>query len=162
VVGLMLLLGVRRAQPTDQNFLDAAIVAAGLAIVAWAFLFEPWLSKSPPAGGYTGVAVCFGTLDLLLLALAVRVVLNPTSRTPTMLLLAAGAGVVFVADLTSIVRVSTHGLAGFQSGALVFTARSAGCSSRRPRYTRRTAGATAARTAAPRTPCPAPDSSPLW
>lgn len=38
VVGLILLLGARRAQPTEQNFLDAAIVAAGLAIVSWAFL----------------------------------------------------------------------------------------------------------------------------
>ncbi|MGN9914296.1 putative bifunctional diguanylate cyclase/phosphodiesterase [Phytohabitans sp. LJ34] len=122
VLGLILLLGVRRAQPTDQNFLDAAIVAAGLAIVAWAFLIEPWLGAQPPGAEYTGVVVCFGALDLLLLALSLRIVSNPTSRTPTMLLLAGGAGVVLAADLASIVRVGTHGLAGFQPGGLVFTA----------------------------------------
>jgi diguanylate cyclase len=122
VLGLILLLGVRRAQPTDQNFLDAAIVAAGLAIVAWAFLIEPWLSERPPGAEYTGLIVCFGALDLLLLALSVRVVSNPTSRTPSMLLLAGGAGLVLAADLASIVRVGTHGLGGFQPGGLVFTA----------------------------------------
>jgi diguanylate cyclase (GGDEF)-like protein len=122
VLGLILLLGVRRAQPTDQNFLDAAIVAAGLAIVAWAFLGEPRLSKDPPGAEYTGVVVCFAALDLLLLALSLRIVSNPTSRTPTMLLLAGGAGVVFAADLASIVRVGAHGLDGFQAGGLVFTA----------------------------------------
>jgi diguanylate cyclase (GGDEF)-like protein len=121
-LGLILLLGVRRAQPTDQNFLDAAIVAAGLAIVAWAFLVEPWLSVRPPDAEYTGVVVCYGALDLLLLALSLRIVSNPTSRTPTMLLLAGGAGVVLAADLASIVRVGTHGLGGFQPGGLVFTA----------------------------------------
>ncbi|BCB79089.1 hypothetical protein GCM10022251_19150 [Phytohabitans flavus] len=122
VLGLILLLGVRRAQPTDQNFLDAAIVAAGLAIVAWAFLIEPWISANPPDAEYTGVVVCFGVLDLLLLALALRIVANPTSRTPTMLLLAAGAGVVLAADIASILRVGTHALDGFQPGGLVFTA----------------------------------------
>ncbi|MDQ7903127.1 bifunctional diguanylate cyclase/phosphodiesterase [Phytohabitans sp. ZYX-F-186] len=122
VLGLTLLLGVRRAQPADQNFLDAAIVAAGLAIVAWAFLVEPWLSVDPPDARFIGVVACFGALDLLLLALSLRILTTPTSRTPTMLMLAAAAGVVLAADLASIPRVGTHALDGFQPGGLVFTA----------------------------------------
>ncbi|MFC0533226.1 putative bifunctional diguanylate cyclase/phosphodiesterase [Phytohabitans kaempferiae] len=122
VMGLILLLGVRRAQPADQNLLDAAIVAAGLAIVAWAFLIQPWLGKEPPDGRYTGMIACFGALDLLLLSLLLRIVTIPASRTPTMLLLALGAAVVLAADLSSITRVSRDGLDGFQPGGLVFTA----------------------------------------
>ncbi|GAA4451773.1 putative bifunctional diguanylate cyclase/phosphodiesterase [Phytohabitans houttuyneae] len=122
VLGLILLLGARRAQPTDQNFLDAGIVAAGLAIVAWAFMIEPWLSDTPPNAEFAGVVICFGALDLLLLTLSVRIVSSPSSRTPSMLLLAVGASVVLAADLASIVRVGAHALDGFQPGGLVFTA----------------------------------------
>jgi diguanylate cyclase (GGDEF)-like protein len=122
IVGLILLFGVRRAQPTEQNFLDAGIVAAGLAIVAWAFLIEPSLGERTPDSAEAGVAVSFAVLDLLMLSCAVRVVSAARSRTGSMYLLAAAGVTVLAADLFSITRLGSDGFDAFQPGGLIHVA----------------------------------------
>jgi diguanylate cyclase len=122
IVGLVLLLGFRRAQPAEQAFLDAAIVCAGLAIVGWTFLVEPSLSGPPAASLHPGATFSYVALDLLTLACVVRILFGARSRTPSMLLLAAAGGVMVVADVASTLALSHAGLAQYQPGGLVHLA----------------------------------------
>ncbi|MEJ3745043.1 EAL domain-containing protein [Actinomycetes bacterium KLBMP 9797] len=121
VVGLVLLFGFRRAQPAEQNFLDAGIVAAGLAIVVWAFLVEPTLGDRSPDSATTGAQISFAVLDLLMLSCVVRILSAARSRTPTMLLLAAAGGAVLAADLASFAWQDDYA-AAFRPDGLVHAA----------------------------------------
>jgi diguanylate cyclase len=122
LVGLVLLLGLRRAHTAAQAFLDAGIVSVGLAIVAWTFLAEP--SLSPPAGGspHLGAWYTYAALDLMMLACVLRIVLYAQSRTPTMLLLAGAGAVLVAADVASALALPGDGLAAYQPGGLVHLA----------------------------------------
>jgi diguanylate cyclase len=121
IVGLVLLLGFHRAQTTEQVFLDAGIVSAGLAIVGWTFLAEPSLSR-PAASPHPGAWFAYLALDLLMLACLVRIMLSGRSRTPTMLLLAAAGGVMVAASVASTLLLPGDGLAEYQPGGLVHLA----------------------------------------
>jgi diguanylate cyclase len=121
IVGLILLLEFRRAQTAEQAFLDAGIVAVGLAMVGWTFLVEPSLSQPaagspPPEAMYSTIA-----LDLVMLACLVRITFGVRSRTPTMLLLAAAGGVAVTADVVSTLS-SPAGLSEYQPGGLIHLA----------------------------------------
>lgn len=132
IVGLVVLLGFRRAQTASGAFLDAGIVSVGLAIVGWTFLAQPTLSRSAPGSPHPGVTLSYIALDLLMLACLVRITLGELagraggqparSRTPTMLLLAAAGAVLVVADVAGILWSPGNGLATYQPGGLVHLA----------------------------------------
>jgi diguanylate cyclase (GGDEF)-like protein len=122
LVGMVLLLEFRRAHTAEQAFLDAGIVAAGLAIVGWTFLVEPALSQPPAGASYPGAVYSYIALDLLMLACLVRIMFGVRSRTPSMLLLAAAGGVVVLADVVSTLSRPDAGLSQYQPGGLIHLA----------------------------------------
>jgi diguanylate cyclase (GGDEF)-like protein len=122
LLGMVLLLEFRRAQSAEQAFLDAGIVAAGLAIVGWTFLVEPALSGPTAGAPHPGATYSYIALDLLMLACLVRIMFGVRSRTPSMLLLAAAGGVVVLADAVSTLSLPHAGLSQYQPGGLIHLA----------------------------------------
>jgi diguanylate cyclase (GGDEF)-like protein len=119
-VGLILLLGVRKAQSASEAILDGGIVAAGLAIVAWTFLVQPSLNGQPPGARNLGIAVTVTALDVLMLASLVRIMFGV--RSPSIILVAGAGATVLAADLAVATKMASVGLVGFQPGHLIHVA----------------------------------------
>jgi diguanylate cyclase (GGDEF)-like protein/PAS domain S-box-containing protein len=87
VVALGLLVR-RRSEGSDRvELLDVAIIAVGAGVLSWVFLIAPNLHDSNLSPGYRGVSIVYLLMDLLLLAMAVRLAIGATTRQPALWLL---------------------------------------------------------------------------
>ena len=112
-IGVVVILR-RSARQADWGVLiDAAVITAGVGTLFWVFLVEPTLSNhSIPLSGRL-VSSAYPMMDLLLVAIAARVILAGDRRRPWILLLAAslmlmfGGDVVYMANLGDIRSLSS-------------------------------------------------------
>jgi diguanylate cyclase (GGDEF)-like protein/PAS domain S-box-containing protein len=98
MLGLLLL--VRRRNPRrDRNTLiDAAILTLGLSLLSWVLLIAPYLHDGSLDLLPKLVSVAYPLGDILLLAAAIRLVLDGGRRRPAFYLLSAGIVSVLVTD----------------------------------------------------------------
>jgi diguanylate cyclase (GGDEF)-like protein len=95
LVGLLLLVRGRRGRIAE--LIDAAIVATGLGLVFWVFVLHPIAADS--AASLEGVvSIAYPAVDVLLLALLVRLLMDPANRTPSTRLIGLAAALTLVAD----------------------------------------------------------------
>jgi diguanylate cyclase (GGDEF)-like protein len=104
--GLGLLVLIRRralvAARERGALLDTAVSMVAAALLCWVYLVEPALGGEP-------LALAYLVLDLLLLALAVRLLASPGAGSGALRLLAGGAFLLVAADLLVITtRASQH------------------------------------------------------
>jgi PAS domain S-box-containing protein len=104
--GCMLLL--RSRERGSAPLLDSGIVACGLGIVAWIFVFEPAEASSSWAGTFD---LAYAVVDIGMLALVARLVLRRLHATPAGALLVAGAVALFAGDLFYMCLLPTSGYA---------------------------------------------------
>jgi diguanylate cyclase (GGDEF)-like protein/PAS domain S-box-containing protein len=99
VLAAALLLMIRRQAPGRDwpSLIDAGIVTAGFAIVAWTFLVQPRLVGDSTALE-TAVALAFPVMDVLLVSLAARMVLGPGMRTTAFVLVSVALVFQLVGD----------------------------------------------------------------
>ena len=98
VCGLMLFVR-RRARGSDVvTIIDGSIVAIGVGVGAWVFLLAPYAHSSALSAAGRVVAMAYPVLDLLLVAVVVRLWLARGEHIPSLRLVAAGVGVMLVAD----------------------------------------------------------------
>jgi diguanylate cyclase (GGDEF)-like protein len=101
---LLVVIGIARlAAPLERGLyrpalIDAALVATAGAFVAWPVLLDPMVAgQVDPVGG--AVALSYPLLDLVLIGVLARHLLQPGWKTPSILLLMGGAVAWLFADL---------------------------------------------------------------
>jgi diguanylate cyclase (GGDEF)-like protein len=115
LVGLVLLVRTRIPGRDRAGVLDAAIVSSGFGLLAWVFVMQPAAADSSLSLLGRLVSLAYPLVDVLLLALLVRLL---ASRGPGGLayrLLAVGLGL----QLTSDIGYAMQNLAGVYAGGLV-------------------------------------------
>ena len=111
--GMVQLVRSREAHQDLISVLDGAIVAIGVAVLAWVFVMDTYFDDPTLAVAGKAVAIGYPVLDLLLLAVAARLLLGTLRRNGAFLLLAGGVVALLVTD-------------GFYAVALVHDASTSG------------------------------------
>jgi diguanylate cyclase (GGDEF)-like protein len=95
VVALLWLVRGRVPGGDRAGLLDALIVAVGFGMVSWIFLMAPIVADAGQSLAEIGVALAYPMLDILLLAVMVRLLLAPGRHVPSLRFL-IGAVVAFL------------------------------------------------------------------
>ncbi len=99
----------RRGSPRDvEGALDALIIAAGAGALSWAFFMAPYAADTSLNGITQLVAVAYPLIDVVLLAVVVRLMLAPGSHPTSHRLLAAAVMCTLAGDVVYSVQ-SLHG-----------------------------------------------------
>jgi signal transduction histidine kinase len=114
MAGLLLLIRSRSPGADRASLLDALVVTVGVGMVSWVFLVGP-LAQAP---GLTlparVVSMAYPIMDVLLLATAVRLVVDGGARPPAFWVLLCGVGALLVTDtLYSIIQLT----GGYHTGS---------------------------------------------
>jgi signal transduction histidine kinase len=114
MAGLLLLIRSRSPGADRASLLDALVVTVGLGMVSWVFLVGP-LAQTP---GLTlparVVSMAYPIMDVLLLATAVRLVVDGGPRPPAFWVLISGVGALLITDtLYSIIQLT----GGYHTGS---------------------------------------------
>jgi len=78
--------------------LDALIVAVGAGLVSWVFLMAPIVDDTSATLAETAFALAYPLLDLVILALLVRIALAPGRKVPALMMLLAALVTLLAAD----------------------------------------------------------------
>jgi diguanylate cyclase (GGDEF)-like protein/PAS domain S-box-containing protein len=98
MVGLLLLVRRRSPQRNRNTLIDAAILTLGLSLLSWVLLIAPYL-HDPTMGVLPKlVSVAYPLGDVILLAAAIRLVLDAGQRRPAFYLLGASLASLLVTD----------------------------------------------------------------
>jgi hypothetical protein len=98
MVGLLLLVRRRNPQSNRNTLIDAAILTLGLSLLSWVLLIAPYL-HDPTLGLLPKlVSVAYPLGDVILLAAAIRLVLDSGPRRPAFYLLSASIVSLLVTD----------------------------------------------------------------
>jgi diguanylate cyclase (GGDEF)-like protein/PAS domain S-box-containing protein len=98
MVGLLLLVRRRNPQRNRNTLIDAAILTLGLSLLSWVLLIAPYLHDSTLGLLPKLVSVAYPLGDVILLAAAVRLVLDSGPRRPAFYLLSASIVSLLVTD----------------------------------------------------------------
>jgi diguanylate cyclase (GGDEF)-like protein/PAS domain S-box-containing protein len=98
MLGLLLLVRRRNPQRSRNTLIDAAILTLGLSLLSWVLLIAPYL-HDPTLGLLPKlVSVAYPVGDIILLAAAIRLVLDAGLRRPSFYLLSASIVSLLVTD----------------------------------------------------------------
>jgi PAS domain S-box-containing protein len=98
--GLLLLIRSRTPGKDSASLLDALILTAGLGLLAWIYLIEPYTEDTGQSLLASLVSVAYPVMDVLLLAVAARLVMDKGARPRAFFLLAASIACLVVTDVT--------------------------------------------------------------
>jgi class 3 adenylate cyclase len=96
--GLWLLVRRRSARGDWTSLIDAATVTIALGIVAWALLIVPYTRDDSLSAAEKAVSIAYPLGDVLLLAVAARLLFGPVLRTMSHVLIVVSLGFLLVAD----------------------------------------------------------------
>ena len=100
VAGLVLLIRSRSPGRDSASLLDALIISVGFGLLSWIYLIAPYAHHTEDAGLVSSfVSMAYPTMDVLLLAVAVRLVLGGSTRTRAFQLLTASIVCLIVTDV---------------------------------------------------------------
>jgi diguanylate cyclase (GGDEF)-like protein/PAS domain S-box-containing protein len=116
IAGLLLIIRRRNPGGDRASLIDALIITTGLALLAWVFLMEPYAQDPTLSGFEKLVSIAYPMMDVLLLAVAIRLSVDRGVRRPALGLLVGSIVSLLAAD--AILGVLTlHG--GYQEGGLL-------------------------------------------
>jgi diguanylate cyclase (GGDEF)-like protein len=106
---------VRRRTPGWQSatLIDAAIVATAAGLLWWVYVIQPLATAPDLSSLARGVVVAYPIGDLLVLAVAVRLMLGSGTRTPAYHLLVASLAAMLAADFVFAVQMAEGTYVGF-------------------------------------------------
>lgn len=116
ICGVALMLRSRAAGSDAGDTLDAAIITVGLAIVVWVYLMEPYARDASLSLTERVVSISYPLMDVLLIALAVRMLLSRGARQPAFCFVSASLVLTLVADAIYAALVLNG---SYQSGSFV-------------------------------------------
>ncbi len=114
-VGVLLLVRHRSPQGDRGALIDGSIVAVGMAVLSWAFLIEPRVAATGLPLLSRLVSAAYPVMDVLILAVAARLLMGPGGRPPAFRLLVSGLAALLLAD-TVYTWLQLHG--GYHSDNL--------------------------------------------
>ena len=97
--GLLRLVSQRDPGADRGALIDSAIVAVAVIVPAWVFLIEPYALDASLSLVYRGVSVAYPVADIVLVAVAVRLLISRGRRPMSFWLLTAGLVATLVADV---------------------------------------------------------------
>jgi diguanylate cyclase (GGDEF)-like protein len=100
LAALVRLVVLRSAAHSWTTLVDSAILTTAAALLTWVFLVAPAWHDASATGLTRAVSVAYPTLDLLLLAVAIRLIFGAGSRRLAPLLLGGGVLLLLSADLS--------------------------------------------------------------
>ncbi|HEY8179051.1 MAG TPA: diguanylate cyclase, partial [Candidatus Limnocylindria bacterium] len=98
------------------SLLDALIVAVGVGMLSWVFLMAPIVSDETQSFGEIAVALAYPLLDVALLGVLVRLVLQPGAQPMSLRLLIAALVAFLISDFPYAVMSLTG---GYETGNIV-------------------------------------------
>jgi adenylate cyclase len=108
--GLWLLVRQRAARTDWTSLLDAAMVTVALGIVAWELLIVPYTRDDTLSTLEKFVSTAYPLGDVLLLAVAARLLFGPAVRTVSHVLIVVSLGFLLVTDpLYALLTIGDHG-----------------------------------------------------
>ena len=116
--GLVLL--VRRRSPGQdrRSLIDATVVAVGIGLLAWAFLIRPYADDPTLAPVEQAVLISYPVMDVLLLAVAARLLVAPGVRVASYYFVVASLLGLFAADIAYVYGGLTEAF-DFDTGSFV-------------------------------------------
>ena len=96
--GLVLLIRSRDIARDRGNLIDAMIVVTSVGVVSWVYMMEPHTQDSGISLLQILISISYPLMDLLLLAVAARLMVSPGGRPPAYYLLGAGLISLLVSD----------------------------------------------------------------
>jgi len=106
IIGEVLLVRFRTIEAEREHLIDAAIVASGVGLLAWAVLLAPYVRDDTIAGPERILDVVFASLTLVVLAVTARMAVGPGIRNPAYYLLAGSISLVFITDLLATLETA--------------------------------------------------------
>ena len=91
------------------GLVDALIVAVGVGLVSWTFLMAPIVADPAAAVAEIAFALAYPMLDILLLAVLVRILLAPGARVPSLTLLMGALVALLLADFPYAILALSDG-----------------------------------------------------
>lgn len=116
VAGLLLFIKRRSPLGDRASLIDALIVTTGLALLAWVFLIAPYAHDPNLSMGERLVSIAYPAMDVLLLAVFIRLTVDKGKRPPALMLLFGSSIALLFADVT--LGLLTLG-GGYQEGGLL-------------------------------------------
>ena len=114
MAGLLLLIRRRRPGADRAGLLDALVVTVGVGLVSWVYLIVPFARAPDLTLPARLVSMAYPISDVLLLATAVRLVVDGGPRPPAFRVLLTGVGALLVTDtLYSIIQLA----GGYHTGS---------------------------------------------
>jgi len=107
IVGLAVLVHSRRPTRDTPGLIDSAIVMLGLGLLSWVLVADPIVDDASIAWVDRAIAAAYPAGDILLLALVVRLVSVPGSRSPSFRLLVAALIPLITADTVFAMEIGS-------------------------------------------------------
>src|SRR4051794_26999592 len=98
MVGLLMLVRRRNPEPDRAGVIDSLIMTLGLALLSWVGLIAPYLHGDGLSLSARLVSIAYPLGDILLLAAAIRLVVDAGKRQPAFYLLGSGLVCLLVTD----------------------------------------------------------------
>jgi hypothetical protein len=122
ITGFALVVHARSPGRDRASLIDATVIATGLGMLAWVFLMAPYASAGSLPVAERLLSMVYVALDVLLLALVVRLAISGGDRTRAFALIIAGWLVLVAADAGRallLVTGSYHPTSPVEAGWLV-------------------------------------------
>jgi len=108
VIGVLLLARSRTSSSDPGSLVDASIIAIGMGVLSLVFLIEPAVAASEQPVLVRVVSTLYPIMDMLVLAVAVRLVVGAGPRRPAFYLFTASLATLLVTD-TVYIYLQLHG-----------------------------------------------------
>lgn len=116
VAGLLILIRARTPGKDRASLLDASIITVGLGLLTWVFVIDPYTHLFGLSLAERVMSVAYPLMDVLLLAVAARLVMGSGTRSTSFYLI--GLGIVSLLATDSVYGyIELH--AGYTQGALL-------------------------------------------
>ncbi|MGC9669439.1 putative bifunctional diguanylate cyclase/phosphodiesterase [Planosporangium sp. 12N6] len=97
-----------RSRPGYESVVDAALVVSGLFALSWTFVMAPMVAQWSVIGSRVVMYLVYTGADLLIVAMAVRLIFSARIRTPSYLLMVMAAFTMLVADCVYYILTAHH------------------------------------------------------
>jgi diguanylate cyclase (GGDEF)-like protein/PAS domain S-box-containing protein len=98
VTGILLIVRRRSAGRDRGGLIDSAMVAIGIGVVTWVFLIAPYAHDTEMLWYERATAMAYPLMDLLLMAVAARLIAGGGRKPVSFYVLGAGVAALFVTD----------------------------------------------------------------
>ncbi len=105
ICGVALLVRARTADADSGDALDATIITVGITVVVWIYIMEPYAQDTSLSLTERLVSISYPLMDVLLIALAVRLLLSRGPRQTAFLFVSASLVLTLVSDVIYAVLV---------------------------------------------------------